>query len=143
MSFDAASASATAGLASSRVELPRYSAGGGRYRYELRIPARHREMESNFNPSATASTSSARGLFQFIDQTWLGTVKEAGAALGYGQYADAISKSPSGMFSVSDPAARKAILDSARRSDRERRNGRGVDALQQFQADRQDRPPAD
>jgi hypothetical protein len=67
-------------------------------------------MESNFNPSASASTSSARGLFQFIDQTWLGTVKEAGAQLGYGNYADAITRSSSGSYSVSDPAARSAIL---------------------------------
>ena len=50
------------------------------------------KMESNFNPTAQASTSSAKGLFQFIDQTWLGTVKEAGAAFGYGQYADAITR---------------------------------------------------
>jgi hypothetical protein len=68
------------------------------------------KMESNFNPSAGASTSSARGLYQFIDQTWLGTVKEAGAQLGYGNYADAITKSPSGNYSVSDPAARAAIM---------------------------------
>src|SRR5436305_15320543 len=54
------------------------------------------KMESNFNPAASASTSSARGLFQFIDQTWLGTVKEAGSQLGYGNYADAITKSSSG-----------------------------------------------
>jgi hypothetical protein len=67
-------------------------------------------LESNFNPTAGASTSSARGLYQFIDQTWLGTVKEAGAQLGYGNYADAISKSPSGTYSVADPAARAAIL---------------------------------
>jgi len=68
------------------------------------------KMESNFNPAASASTSSARGLFQFIDQTWLGTVKEAGAQLGYGNYADAITKSSSGSYSVRDPAARSAIL---------------------------------
>lgn len=68
------------------------------------------KMESNFNPKAAATTSSARGLFQFIDQTWLGTVKEAGAHLGYGQYADAITKSPSGSYSVSDPNARAAIM---------------------------------
>jgi hypothetical protein len=68
------------------------------------------KMESNLNPSATASTSSAKGLFQFIDQTWLGTVKEAGAKLGYGQYADAIQKSESGSYSVSDPAAKAEIL---------------------------------
>ncbi len=68
-------------------------------------------MESNLDPRAVATTSSARGLFQFIDQTWLGTVKEAGAALGYSQYADAITRSSSGTYSVSDPAMRKAILD--------------------------------
>ena len=68
------------------------------------------KMESSLNPSATASTSSAKGLFQFIDQTWLGTVKEAGAKLGYGQYADAIQKSDSGSYSVSDPAAKAEIL---------------------------------
>src|ERR1700678_202030 len=61
------------------------------------------KMESDFNPTAGASTSSAHGLFQFIDQTWLGTVKEAGTPLGYGQYADAITKSSSGGYSVSDP----------------------------------------
>ncbi|MFC0243744.1 transglycosylase SLT domain-containing protein [Rhodopseudomonas telluris] len=69
------------------------------------------KMESDFNPQASASTSSAKGLYQFIDQTWLGTVKEAGAQFGYGAYADAISKSPSGSYSVSDPAARQAIMD--------------------------------
>src|SRR4051812_45566882 len=68
------------------------------------------KMESNFNPKAAASTSSARGLFQFIDQTWLGTVKEAGSQLGYGKYADAITKDPSGSYSVSDPDARAAIM---------------------------------
>lgn len=69
------------------------------------------KMESNFDPGAKATTSSARGLFQFIDQTWLGTVKEAGPALGYARYAEAITRSPSGRYSVSDPAMRQAILD--------------------------------
>ena len=68
------------------------------------------KMESNFNPKAAATTSSARGLYQFIDQTWLGTVKEAGSQLGYGKYADAITKIASGSYSVSDPAARDAIM---------------------------------
>lgn len=68
------------------------------------------KMESNFNPKAAATTSSARGLFQFIDQTWLGTVKEAGTQLGYGKYADAITRNPSGGYSVSDPNARAAIM---------------------------------
>ncbi|XUM20427.1 lytic transglycosylase domain-containing protein [Bradyrhizobium oligotrophicum S58] len=68
------------------------------------------KMESDFNPTAGASTSSARGLYQFIDQTWLGTVKEAGADLGYGQYADAITRTSSGDYTVSDPAMRQAIM---------------------------------
>jgi hypothetical protein len=37
-------------------------------------------------------------------------VKEAGTQLGYGKYADAISKSASGSYSVGDPAARAAIM---------------------------------
>ena len=68
------------------------------------------KMESNFNPKAAASTSSARGLYQFIDQTWLGTVKEAGSQLGYGKYADAISKSSSGTYYVNDPSMRTSIM---------------------------------
>ncbi len=68
------------------------------------------KIESNLNPKAQASTSSARGLYQFIEQTWLGTVKEAGAAFGFGKYADAISKSSSGSYSVSDPSTRDEIL---------------------------------
>lgn len=68
------------------------------------------KMESDFNPSAGASTSSARGLYQFIDQTWLATVKEAGADLGYGQYANAITKTRSGNYTVDDPSARQAIM---------------------------------
>ncbi len=68
------------------------------------------KMESNFNPKAAASTSSAKGLFQFIDQTWLGTVKEAGTQLGYGKYADAISKSSSGAYYVNDPSMKNAIM---------------------------------
>ena len=46
--------------------------------------------ESGFNPSAKSSTSSATGLFQFIESTWLGMVKEHGAQLGLGHYADQI-----------------------------------------------------
>ena len=68
------------------------------------------QIESNMNPSAQASTSSAKGLYQFIDQTWLGTMKQDGAALGLGQYADAITRSSDGRYEVSDPAMRAAIL---------------------------------
>lgn len=68
------------------------------------------KIESNLNPAAQASTSSAKGLYQFIDQTWLGTMKQDGAALGLGRYADAITRSPDGHYEVADPAMRTAIL---------------------------------
>ena len=68
------------------------------------------QVESGLNPQAGAATSSARGLFQFIDQTWLGTIKQSGAQLGYGRYADAITKTSSGHYQVTDPAMRAEIL---------------------------------
>src|SRR5579863_2764551 len=68
------------------------------------------QVESGLNPHAGASTSSARGLFQFVEQTWLGTLKQSGAALGYGRYADAISRTASGHYQVTDPALRSQIL---------------------------------
>src|SRR6476620_9091185 len=61
------------------------------------------KIESNLNPSAQASTSSAKGLYQFIDQTWLGTMKQDGAALGLGRYANAIERQRDGRYVVSDP----------------------------------------
>ncbi|MFZ2068567.1 MAG: transglycosylase SLT domain-containing protein [Xanthobacteraceae bacterium] len=68
------------------------------------------QVESGLNPHAGASTSSARGLFQFVEQTWLGTLKQAGPALGYGRYADAITRTASGHYEVNDPALRSQIL---------------------------------
>jgi hypothetical protein len=111
MSVDASSANSAAGIDPSRVRIAgaikqAASTTGTSFEYLLATA----KMESNFNPGASASTSSARGLFQFIDQTWLGTVKEAGSQLGYGNYADAITKSSYGSYSVRDPSARSAIL---------------------------------
>jgi hypothetical protein len=66
--------------------------------------------ESAMDPSARARTSSAAGLFQFIEQTWLGTVKAHGAKHGYGQYADLIYRGGDGRWRV-DGAARNVVLD--------------------------------
>jgi hypothetical protein len=68
------------------------------------------QVESGFNPTASVSSSSAKGLYQFIEQTWLTQLKESGPALGYGRYADAITQLPSGRYTVSDPAMRQQIL---------------------------------
>ncbi len=46
--------------------------------------------ESALNTNARAGTSSATGLFQFIDSTWLDMVRRHGAAHGLGQYAQAL-----------------------------------------------------
>ena len=111
LNANAANANAAAGVDTTRVKIAgsikqAASTTGASFEYLLTTA----KMESNFNPKASASTSSARGLFQFIDQTWLGTVKEAGSKLGYGKYADAITKDSSGSYSVSDPTARAAIM---------------------------------
>jgi Transglycosylase SLT domain len=68
------------------------------------------QVESGFNPNSAASTSSARGLFQFIEQTWLATLKQAGPQLGYGRYADAITRTAGGKYVVADPQLRGDIL---------------------------------
>lgn len=69
------------------------------------------KIESDLDPGLTMKSSSAAGLFQFIDQTWLGTLKQAGPAFGYGAYADAISRNPStGRYSVDDPEMRREIM---------------------------------
>ena len=68
------------------------------------------KIESDLNPSLTMKSSSASGLFQFIDQTWLGTLRQAGPAFGYGDYANAISRNASGHYSVADPQMRREIM---------------------------------
>lgn len=66
------------------------------------------KSESGLNPFARASTSSAGGLYQFIDQSWLGVLKQHGEKHGYGWAADAIHAS-GGRWRV-DPAARQAVF---------------------------------
>ncbi|MBX9933911.1 MAG: lytic transglycosylase domain-containing protein [Methylobacterium sp.] len=72
------------------------------------------KRESGLDPSAKAGTSSATGLFQFIEQTWLGVMKNAGPKLGLSTYADAITARSDGTYTVQDPAARQSILDLRR-----------------------------
>ena len=111
MSVDTSNATATPGVDPARLRVAgaikqAASSSGTSFQYLLTTA----KMESDFNPTAGASTSSAHGLFQFIDQTWLATFKEAGAQFGYSGYADMISKSSDGTYSVADPDARKTIM---------------------------------
>lgn len=73
------------------------------------------EVESAMDPAARAATSSATGLYQFIDSTWLGTMKRHGHRFGLGALAEQIDVTASGSAWVADPAQRDAIL--ALRSD--------------------------
>lgn len=68
------------------------------------------KRESALDPAAKAPTSSATGLFQFIEQTWLGLVKSDGDKLGLASEAKAVVARPDGGYTVADPEARQAIL---------------------------------
>ncbi len=68
------------------------------------------KVESDLDPNLAMRSSTATGLFQFIEQTWLATLKQAGPAFGYGGYANAISRSASGRYLVADPALRDEIM---------------------------------
>jgi len=67
--------------------------------------------ESNMNPSAKAATSTAAGTFQFIEGTWLETVKQSGGRFGLDKYADQIERTAKGSYVVRDSSARREILD--------------------------------
>lgn len=69
------------------------------------------QVESGLRADARAGTSSATGLYQFIEQSWLGVVKQHGAEHGLDWAADSIKQTSSGRYVVSDPAARSAILN--------------------------------
>ncbi|HEX4739506.1 MAG TPA: transglycosylase SLT domain-containing protein [Allosphingosinicella sp.] len=72
---------------------------------------RQARIESGFNPNAKARTSSATGLFQFTEQTWLATVKKHGVQQGLDWAAAAIQKGSNGRYHVADPNLRQAILN--------------------------------
>lgn len=66
--------------------------------------------ESSLNPNAKASSSSAVGLFQFLESTWLQVMKDEGPRLGYQNYADAITETSDGDFVIKDPKLRAEVL---------------------------------
>ena len=67
--------------------------------------------ESGLDPMARAKGSSAHGLFQFTEQTWLRMVKNNGAESGFAEEAGHIDKGAGGRLTVADPVARQRILD--------------------------------
>ena len=69
------------------------------------------KRESGYDPAAKARTSSAAGLFQFVDQTWLATLKKHGAKYGYARYAELIGQGADGRYHVSGAEAKKVVMD--------------------------------
>ena len=69
------------------------------------------KRESGYNPAAKSQTSSATGLFQFVDQTWMSTLKKHGAKYGYARYAELIQQGSDGRFHIDGAEARKAVMD--------------------------------
>lgn len=80
---------------------------GTDFNFLLRTAAR----ESNFDASAQASSSSAAGMYQFIEQTWLGVMQRHGAEHGHGDAAQQITQGQNGRLAVTDPVERERILD--------------------------------
>jgi hypothetical protein len=83
------------------------SASGVSFDYLARTAYR----ESSYRTDLKSDQSSATGLFQFLDQTWLGLVKEEGPSVGLVNAASAITKDSSGRYDVADPATKNRILD--------------------------------
>lgn len=79
---------------------------GSDFRYLLSTAMR----ESSLKPQAQSGTSSAVGLFQFVEQTWLGLMKTYGAKYGLQSMANAISLGSDGRYRADNAADRQAIL---------------------------------
>lgn len=71
------------------------------------------DKESSFSTAVQAKTSSATGLYQFIEQTWLGVIYEFGSRHGLAAEVRQIGRSGR-QFIVADPAERQRILDLRR-----------------------------
>ncbi len=81
-------------------------ATGTDFSYLLKTAAR----ESAFKQGAKAKTSSAAGLFQFIESTWLKTVKDVGDKFGLDKYTPHIFTTRSGRHYVPNDKLRQEIL---------------------------------
>lgn len=64
-------------------------------------------VESSMNPQATAKNSTATGLYQFIEKTWLQMVRDHGEKYGLKNYAECINEN----CQVNNPKMRQKILD--------------------------------
>jgi hypothetical protein len=84
--------------------------GAARTGVDFDYLVRTAQRESSLDPGAKASTSSATGLFQFIEQTWLSMVRSEGPRHGLGEAANAITQAADGRLSIADPKLRDEIM---------------------------------
>jgi hypothetical protein len=68
-------------------------------------------LESGFQSDVRARRSSAAGLFQFTNQTWLEMMRDHGQKYGQGALASRIATQANGKLGVEDKATEKQILD--------------------------------
>lgn len=73
------------------------------------------ERESDHRPELGSDTSTAKGLFQFLEQTWFETLRKEGPSIGLERISEKIVPDGKGGFTVNDPKDRAKIL--ALRSD--------------------------
>lgn len=67
------------------------------------------KIESSLRPDAQSPHSSARGLYQFIESTWLDTLKRHGGDHGLGDFAALVEHKHGGPI-IADPGKRAAAL---------------------------------
>lgn len=72
------------------------------------------DKESSFITAVQAKTSSATGLYQFIERTWLGVVRDFGAKYGLATDAALVTDDANGRPSVADATERARILELRR-----------------------------
>jgi hypothetical protein len=72
-------------------------------------------VESRFNPATRSATSTAAGLYQFTEETWLQVMRAHGGKYGLGDYASSITRlsgsAGAGRFEIGDPELRREVLD--------------------------------
>ncbi len=81
-------------------------ATGADFAYLLKTAA----LESSFDPMLVAKTSSATGLYQFIDRTWLLMMRAYGGQVGLDTLAAAVTFGEKGECDVADALVRDEIL---------------------------------
>ena len=82
------------------------AATGADFEFLLKTAA----LESSFNQNTEAKTSSAVGLFQFIEHTWLYMIREFGPEVGLGDVAAMVEVTRKGEFEIADARTEAAVL---------------------------------